>query len=772
MSSSYDDQLYAKSGFEQTDGQSGFKLHEHTCEVVRCAHVLFEVAGKSMLDAFGLNHEQWKERFRRDWLIAAWLHDLGKANDQFQAKIRKKGFGSQPVRHEAISYWIATQPEFAQWFKHVVDSPREMTLILWAVAGHHRKFKADSKIDESRGHAIHVYLGHKDFMRILRRFVRIYNASASSKMPDPPKLNSTVIKFAKDDWMRWMATQQNRFDDLRGTLSSEEKKYIALLKAAIINADVAGSIRVKNEKSVRSWMYPALNRDLDPDKLESVITRLLNGKDKREFQIQIAESKARVTLVKAGCGTGKTLGAYAWAAQRSPGRRLFFCYPTIGTSSEGFKNYLWDTIPEDSDLIHGLAEVEIAHLQSDEDALECGDQTDPALNETPQEQDIKDAIDTWATPIVCCTVDTVLGIMQNYRRGIYLWPSLAKSVFVFDEVHAFDDCLFAALLRFLQDLPGLPCLLMTASLPANRQKAIEKVLAAQSDHLGGPIEGPIEIEQLPRYKLHAYLQSTEPPWDEVEAAWRDGCKILWVVNSVNSAVKLYDDAKKRGNGISPILYHSRYRYLDRRQHHKKVVEEFSPEKAGPVLAITTQVAEMSLDLSADLLVTHRAPIPALIQRAGRLNRRGDRPPAPVIVYHSESAQPYETEPLELASRWLNEFSINTPISQRDLIAAWEKVETVGDSRNKSAPQMEWLDGLLKTECGQLRKATSNIDILSPEDAEALDNRQPGKRVEELRISTTIPTNFDWRKWRTVAFCKVPPKENFDYCPTIGVLWKT
>ena len=33
----------------------------------------------------------------------------------------------------------------------------------------------------------------------------------------------------------------------------------------------------------------------------------------------------------------------------------------------------------------------------------------------------------------------------------------------------------------------------------------------------------------------------------------------------------------------------------------------------PGFAATTQVAEMSLDLSADLLVTDLAPIPALIQ---------------------------------------------------------------------------------------------------------------------------------------------------------------
>lgn len=48
------------------------------------------------------------------------------------------------------------------------------------------------------------------------------------------------------------------------------------------------------------------------------------------------------------------------------------------------------------------------------------------------------------------------------------------------------------------------------------------------------------------------------------------------------------------------------------QRHKEVVAAFSPGsgQAGS-LAICTQVAEISLDISATLLVTELAPVPAL-----------------------------------------------------------------------------------------------------------------------------------------------------------------
>ena len=142
------------------------------------------------------------------------------------------------------------------------------------------------------------------------------------------------------------------------------------------------------------------------------------------------------------------------------------------------------------------------------------------------------ALDHWSTPLVSCTVDTVLGLVQNNRRGVYLWPSVAGSAIVFDEIHSYDDGLFAALLRFLKEMRGIPCLLMTASLPEGRLQRLKDALAEINERLG-TIEGPESHETIKRYR-----RESDDRRQRIEATLSAGGKVLWVVNTVDQAMTL------------------------------------------------------------------------------------------------------------------------------------------------------------------------------------------------------------------------------------------
>jgi|GEM_PF-5697184 len=89
------------------------------------------------------------QRFRKLVLLAAACHDLGKANNQFQALIcgnRSNSTHRQAVRHEWVSWYILREAKFQDWFRSHLDEPKreiDWHILLWSVTGHHPSFGRD-----------------------------------------------------------------------------------------------------------------------------------------------------------------------------------------------------------------------------------------------------------------------------------------------------------------------------------------------------------------------------------------------------------------------------------------------------------------------------------------------------------------------------------------------------------------------------------------------------------------------------------------------------
>ena len=124
-------------------------------------------------------------------------------------------------------------------------------------------------------------------------------------------------------------------------------------------------------------------------------------------------------------------------------------------------------------------------------------------------------------------------------------------------------------------------------------------------------------------------------------------------------------------------YHSRFKLADRRTQHNSIISSFRTP-SGPLLAMTTQVCEMSLDLDADVLITEHAPIAALIQRMGRCNRRG-KPRGDelgeVYIYPPTDSLPYKPEEIKEAQPFVSALD-GEVLSQADLEAIMEKHQPV------------------------------------------------------------------------------------------------
>lgn len=199
--------------------------------------------------------------------------------------------------------------------------------------------------------------------------------------------------------------------------------------------------------------------------------------------------------------------------------------------------------------------------------------------------------------------------------------------------------------------------------------------------------------------------------------------------------------------------------------HKEVIEAF--DRAGSALAICSQVAEMSLDLSADLLVTDLATVPALIQRLGRLNRRAAKgsPTKPFVVVEPDGHLPYTAADLEVARVWLSKL-LDDGIAQHDLAACWEQT---GDQPPELVASA-WLDGGPVTTVSELREASPGITVLMQEDL-ARVRSQPRLLARVTLPMPPPPRTYNWREWDVERGLPIAPPNTIHYDPLRGAQWQ-
>jgi CRISPR-associated endonuclease/helicase Cas3 len=765
--------LLAKSYRQGTLPEESHFLPGHLCDVHAAAGEMLKRTADEQLSALGLD-SSFRDRLVRIVLLGAAAHDLGKGNDHFQGMLAGHRVGKpQGLRHEWVSLLILKE-HLRDWLlPAVAGSETDWQIALWAVAGHHPAYDRPSPprlFVEGGDKELTAYLGHEDFVKCLNQFKPWFN------LANPPQLaDHTYPLVGEGNAFARIFAWYREANELWKRTEQTDRLLVAAAKVAMLAADVAGSALPRHEPDPAkrtTWIKAAFENRPSGEAISQMIGCVLEGRPPWPFQETVAASKAEETpFVRAGCGTGKTVAAYLWAARQHPGKRVYFCYPTTGTATEGFRDYLMN-LGQDvrPDLFHGRRQIDLDILKVENDQQDNGNKT--ARHREDHEVVARvESLEAWSTPIVSCTVDMVLGLVQNNRRGLFAWPALAGSAFVFDEIHAYDDRLFGALIRFLTALPGVPVLLMTASLPEPRLRALQVCCKNRGKPLA-EIKGPQDTENHQRYQRSGLLGPDDPTTLIREVlANKDAAKnkVLWVCNTVDRVMQ----AAERFVDVSPLIYHSRFRYRDRVERHKRVIAAFKAE--SPVLAICSQVAEMSLDLSAGLLVTDLAPVPALIQRLGRLNRRATKNDSwPFVVIEpqrddgSTAVLPYTAAELECARRWLKTLG-EVPLSQADLARAWQEDAEEKNKRPEFIASA-WLDGGPVTQVLELREASPGVSLILEED-EAAANEKGSRLAEFILPMPPPPRGLNWRKERMCKGVPVALKDSVEYHPERGARWQ-
>ncbi len=211
--------------------------------------------------------------------------------------------------------------------------------------------------------------------------------------------------------------------------------------------------------------------------------------------------------------------------------------------------------------------------------------------------------------------------------------AVLSSYLVFDELHLYDpDTMLPSVLGMLHWLRGLtPFIVMTATFSTQMLGRLASLLSA----VVVP-EDDVSRQAMEKIGSQVGKQRTFHPCDapltadEVLHPERRGRRVICICNTVARAQQLYQAVKDalaaRGDlETQVVLIHSRFYKADRDQKEEWIRAQFGlarDEYTGPpLILIATQVIEVGVDATCDVLHTELAPAASLLQRAGRCARR-------------------------------------------------------------------------------------------------------------------------------------------------------
>lgn len=265
-----------------------------------------------------------------------------------------------------------------------------------------------------------------------------------------------------------------------------------------------------------------------------------------------------------------------------------------------------------------------------------------------------------AGAVMVGTVDQLLlGALRVRHAHLRSGPML-RLLLVVDEVHASDAYMESLLRSVLQQhrAAGGHALLLSATLgSAARQRlmatgrapnlSFADAVALPYPHCSASHGAVPKIERRDgekRPEKHVEIElldsaGAEKLADRALDAARAGARVLVIRNRVGDAQALQrvlqesagtagDEALLFACERRPAPHHARFAAEDRRLLDAALETLFGKGAAGGgVVAVTTQTAEQSLDIDADLMLTDLCPADVLLQRIGRLHRHARRRPS-------------------------------------------------------------------------------------------------------------------------------------------------
>lgn len=521
------------------------------------------------------------------------LHDFGKAAVGFQKQLTdSKRWG---YRHEILSTGFVVTLQLSQEAKQA---------IALAILTHHKDIgtlrekhpcweENEYGYQEWRKHIAELKPNWHALMEIQEQVPHwCYTAEC---LWTPVTSTDQLISGYRE----FLAPYLNDFED--GELRSLHGTYGMLIRGCMIACDHLASAG-KNEIQI------AL------DNLELELMQRVKEKAKEKgrqfhgwesFQKNSGDTIGQLML-SAPTGSGKTEAALLWSDKNqceTLGNRVFYVLPYTASINAMYER-LKELVSDDKiGMLHGKANYFVYKELVDKEYT-----YQEAAAEAREKQNLTKKI---CRPYKVLTPFQLLKAFFGIRGFEMQMAEMSQGLFIFDEIHAYDPHTTALILTMIKKLRedyNAKFCIMTATMPQFLKQMINEALGQLT-----PVE--MDAQERDRFTRHRVVlldNSIHEAIPLIEERLMQGQRVMVVCNTVNQAQNVFQKLQSVNDNAK--LLHSRFILRDR--------ERIEQELEDADLLVGTQAVEVSLDIDFDCLFSEPAPIDALIQRFGRINRKG------------------------------------------------------------------------------------------------------------------------------------------------------
>lgn len=572
------------------------------------------------------------------WHYLFWtclLHDFGKAAQGFQAMLHGEGRWKQ--RHEVLSL------AFLDWISANLSADEQE----WIVAGivsHHRDAKTINEAyhDLASPDPLIGMLAELD-LAVVDGLWRWINECAAAWIDElnltqagvsmlPLQGQTEAIAYVKHRGATTTRTRLQRYRRFVTKLTQSKNlsfiTFLVLLRGLTTSADHMASAHLpKMPPPVQEeWRSLAM-------RIRQKASPAAAFDDAYMHQRTSATVQGSALLI-APTGSAKTESALYWALGdgTQPVTRLFYALPY-----QASMNAMYDRL-RDKERGFGDEAVGLQHGRAVQAMYARLLDSDTWAATAAKQARWKKNINTLnACPLKIFSPYQMLKAMFQLRGFEAILTDYAGASFIFDEIHAYEPtrlALIIALVKYLREHYHARFFIMSATFPGIIRSRLADALGTYT-----LIQADETIFQtFRRHRLHLLEGGLlEDGIERIVTDVRKGKQVLVCVNTVQRAQAVYAALHKAGLSKDELLLiHSRYIFRDRNKKEQAIRDlcgvDVPLAARKPLALIATQVVEVSLNIDLETIYTDPAPLEALLQRFGRVNRQCKRGICPVYVF--------------------------------------------------------------------------------------------------------------------------------------------